>query len=438
MVRRLLIAVALAACDPNLPSKIPCQTNDNCPYGLGCNLTARVCVEVLGCGDNNGGGPCFYGSPMSPGVVLNGSGATVTWSPGNTPNNASGFAVLRATAQAGPYAVVGTVTPYTTQQSSFNDPGPLAPGTTYWYEVATSWPQNVVGTPSPATSLMVPHWMPRAPMFTSRYGLAAATINGVIYAVGGYSTSTSLTTLEAYDPVADTWSSKADMPTARAYLGAGVVNGSLYAVGGGCNCSGGPASVTTLEAYDPVAGTWSSNAPMPTARSDLAAAVVNGVLYAVGGSGSGSTVEAYDPGSNTWSAKAPLPTARYDLAAAVVGGLIYAVGGVDSRANRLATVEAYDPVANTWTTKANMPTPRQGPAVGVVGGILYVVGGTSGFGAYTVVEAYDPVANSWSTKDPMREARAFPGVAVAGGLLFVMGGYGQTGPGLSSLEAFTP
>jgi len=447
MVRRLFVAAALAAaaCNPDLPAKLPCSTNDNCPSGLGCNLSAQICVALPGCGGDFANGSnygCLSGSPTAPSVSLNGSGANITWDPGNTFNNASGFAVLRADSPTGPFAVIGTVTPYSAQpQSTFTDPGPLAVGKTYWYEVATSWPDNVVGPPSPATSFVDSHWSPRASMSSGRYGFATAVFNGVIYAVGGYH-DTALTTVEAYDPAADAWTTKASMPTARTYLAAGAVNGIVYAVGGGCNCNGGPANTGALEAYDPVANTWFSKLPMPTSRSNLAAAVVSGTLYAIGGSPGGSTVEAYDPTSNTWTTKAPMPTARFDLAAEVVNGIIYVVGGVGSGgATRLATVEAYDPASNSWTTKTPMPTARQGPAVGVVGGILYAVGGTtgtSGSGANAVVEAYDPVANSWSAKDPMSTARAFPGAAAVNGSLFAIGGHDNAGIYLFSVEEFAP
>src|ERR1700730_6543222 len=159
------------------------------------------------------------------------------------------------------------------------------------------------------------------------------------------------------------WTSKPAMPTARAALAVGDFNGILYAVGG-YNTD----FLTTVEAYDPATNAWTAKASMPTKRPSLAAGVVNGILYAIGGLGGFgppppatlNTVEAYDPTTNTWTAKASMPTARLGLAVCVVHNILYAVGGEDANRVILNTVDAYDPTTNTWTTKAAMPTPRYG------------------------------------------------------------------------------
>jgi hypothetical protein len=64
-----------------------------------------------------------------------------------------------------------------------------------------------------------------------------------------------------------------------------------------------------------------------------------------------ATVEEYDPATNTWTTKAPMPTARESLGlAAASNGKIYAVGGavmsihgVHFEGHPLATVEEYTP-----------------------------------------------------------------------------------------------
>jgi hypothetical protein len=73
-----------------------------------------------------------------------------------------------------------------------------------------------------------------------------------------------------------------------------------------------------------------TKASMPTLRQDFGVGVVSGVLNTVGGrAGSGlwsATVEAYDPVANSWTTKAP-PSGRYAVGFGVVHGVLYAVGG---------------------------------------------------------------------------------------------------------------
>jgi N-acetylneuraminic acid mutarotase len=104
---------------------------------------------------------------------------------------------------------------------------------------------------------------------------------------------------------------------------------------------------------------------MPTARGTHISGVVNGVIYAIGGlSFNGgahvlATVEAYDPVTDSWTTMAPMPTARYEFSGSgVVNGVIYALGGSLVDGAPLATVEAFDPSTNTWATKAPMLAPR--------------------------------------------------------------------------------
>lgn len=110
--------------------------------------------------------------------------------------------------------------------------------------------------------------------------------------------------------------------------------------------TGGP-GLTVLEVSDPATDTWDTKAPMPTARSDLAAGIIDGRLYVVGGfpgPGTGADLEVYDPISDRWSAKAMMPTPRGDLAAAVLSNKLYAVGGTSLPGQTpLAALEEYTP-----------------------------------------------------------------------------------------------
>jgi hypothetical protein len=181
------------------------------------------------------------------------------------------------------------------------------------------------------------------------------------------------------------WTTKAPIPTARYLLAAGVISGNFYAIGGD---NGTGRGLNTVEAYNTATDTWTTKAPMPTARFGLAVGGGNGKLYAVGGYNGNylSTAEAHKPATDTWTAKASMPTSRVNLAVGMINGKLYAVGGYNG--SYLSTVEAYDPTSNTWTTKASMPTAREFLAVGVVDSILYAVGGFTGNNYLNTVEAF--------------------------------------------------
>ena len=121
-------------------------------------------------------------------------------------------------------------------------------------------------------------------------------MDGIIYAIGGHTSSSTLATVEAYDPKTNHWTTKASMPVPRAQFGIGVLKGQIYVVGG----TDGNQNGATVMSYNPKKDRWKMRAPMPTARVDLAAAAVNGLLYAAGGLSQDerqflATVEAYKP-----------------------------------------------------------------------------------------------------------------------------------------------
>src|SRR6266853_600152 len=270
----------------------------------------------------------------------------------------------------------------------------LAPTTTYAFQVqayrSTLDLVVVSGDPSNIAqgTTTCDCWTTRARMPNSRYALAAADVNGTLYAVGGYRCCVYPAAVEAYDPAGDTWTTRASLPTPRKDLGAATVGGILYAVGG-IDAAGN--ILTTLEAYDPATDTWTTKAPMPTARADLGVAAVNGVLYAVGGSNFSSSpwsvldiLEAYDPVTDTWTTKAPMPTALMFVAAASMDGVLYAVDKSDLDVKAL---RAYDPASDTWTEKTPMTrTGMRSFGVVAIDGRLYAVGDEG----YGFLKAYQP------------------------------------------------
>ena len=195
------------------------------------------------------------------------------------------------------------------------------------------------------------------------------------------------------------------MPTLRQGLGAAVVNGKIYAIGGS-NKSG--ARLGTVEEYSPSSNTWNTNkTPMPTPRH--APAVVKGCddrIYVFGGTPSGSVapldvVEAYNPtaddpsvpSNDPWESLAPMPTPRSNLAAALGPNCkIYVIGGFNHNIvdGNFDVVEVYDPGTNTWENGPSMSTARGYLAAtrDDCSGKLYAIGGATlpGFSALKTVE----------------------------------------------------
>jgi N-acetylneuraminic acid mutarotase len=165
--------------------------------------------------------------------------------------------------------------------------------------------------------------------------------------------------------------------------------------------------------------------------------VIGGYLYTSGATaGPFNTVEVYDIGTNTWSTAAPMPTAREGLLAATVGDKIFAIGGLTVAA-RVGTptgvVERYNVVTNTWDTGFTpMPTPRGIVFGGVACGNnpVFVIGGTSAGGLATSKnEAYIPSHDAWITRADMPGTRAEAGAAVVGSEIHAIGGFTIT-PGV--------
>ena len=119
------------------------------------------------------------------------------------------------------------------------------------------------------------------------------------------------------------------MPTPRDHHAIGVLNGKLYAIGGRIN-GRHDKSITANEEYDPSTDRWRARDPLPTVRSGIVAASLDGKVFVFGGEsnfGTHNQTESYDPASNRWQSWAPMPIARHGLGAAVLGQSIYVISG---------------------------------------------------------------------------------------------------------------
>ncbi|MDQ3983917.1 MAG: kelch repeat-containing protein, partial [Thermoproteota archaeon] len=75
-----------------------------------------------------------------------------------------------------------------------------------------------------------------------------------------------------------------------------------------------------------------------------------------------------------WTTAAPMPTARSEIAGTILDGKVYVIGGFDGSGRSTTITEVYDPMTNQWTTAAPLPQPLDHTAAASFEGKLYVVG----------------------------------------------------------------
>lgn len=194
----------------------------------------------------------------------------------------------------------------------------------------------------------------------------------------------------------------------------------------------GPTASTRPPTGSPAAEGWRTLAPMPTPRSEVAAAELDGKIYVVGGFvGNGSataTVEVYDPAKNTWVSVASLPATRHHTVAVGLGGKLYVVGGFEtSFQDPTTTTFVYDPASDSWTEAASMTVPRGGHAVAVLNERIYAIGGARPGPAdapqnIAELEVYDPGADQWETRSELPTPRDHLGAATVGDRIYAVGG----------------
>ena len=182
----------------------------------------------------------------------------------------------------------------------------------------------------------------------------------------------------------------------------------IWLVGGYVGDHPGPGT-THVWKYDTATDTWSAGPDLPAARGAGAAALLGRKLHFFGGMDETRTTDegdhwAFDldnPDAG-WVSLAPLTNPRNHVAAAVVNGKLFAVGGQhaqESSQDPQLEVDSYDETTDTWTRVADLPVPRShvNASTFVMNGQIIVLGGENGYNLpQSTVYAYDPLADKWS------------------------------------------
>lgn len=309
-----------------------------------------------------------------------------------------------------------------------------------------------------------PSFSDAAPMPSPRQEIYATTHDGLILTAGGLAEQASAVRDDflAYDPAADRWSALASLPAARHHITLATVEGTVYAVGGFSGAFPDWKPEPSVWAYVVDTGAWRTVADLPLARGEHVSAVVDGRLYVIGGRVPGTPsaatfgahrdtarMDIFDPQAGTWSRGPDAPTARNSAGSAVIDGKIYVVGGRQFLAQgdgepanvNVASLEVFDPASGLWSVGAPLPQGAGGIAVTSVDGQLAVFGGEQWTPTREVFAQgwlYDPATDAWAATAGLNVPRHGAAAASLGARIFVFGGADAVGAGdVATNEALT-
>lgn len=233
------------------------------------------------------------------------------------------------------------------------------------------------------------------------------------------------------------WRAAAPVPVARTEVAAALF-GQEIAVVGGFLANGRNSS--RADAYSPRRNRWRRLPNLPV-RLDHATAVGRGTeLYVVGGYGPGSVAQAglYALRGRRWVTLPQMPAPRAAAGAAILNGKLYVVGGVEAPGRLATDAFAYDLARGRWSLAAG-PRPREHLGAAALGNTIYAVAGrTSGLDSnLDLVEAYDPRANRWRAIPRVPATRGGTAAAAVAGRLVSAGGE-EPGGTIRTVFAYNP
>ena len=149
-------------------------------------------------------------------------------------------------------------------------------------------------------------WQDMAPMRSSRRGLCALSLNGLIYAIGGHDGQQGLNSVERYDPSNDQWENVASMDETRCFASATVMDNKILVVGGTGDFF---LPLQNCELYDPTTDVWSLlRAELCVPRSNAAIGKAKKKIFVFGGIYSNGIVEFYDKDKEEWAEVGKIPS----------------------------------------------------------------------------------------------------------------------------------
>jgi len=285
-------------------------------------------------------------------------------------------------------------------------------------------------------------WSTKAADPTVRAEAMGASVNGKVFAFGGYVDRTyhPIARVDVYDVAANKWTRLNDMPFgALTHAGTTTDGQFVYLAGGypGSATKGQTFFTRNVWQYDTTSDTWKAMPPLPAGRGAGTLVNLDHVLYFFGGADpnrkDASNMWKLDLNNSAagWNTVASMPAPRNHVGGVALNGSIYAIGGQTGQDNLSVfkgDVWRYDPGSNKWTTVAsliNQPRSHIAAASFAYNGKIIVEGGEGpGRVALRNVEEYDPSTNKWSSLTPLPGGRSSGiGVNLGDGRIMYTSGY---------------
>ncbi len=207
-------------------------------------------------------------------------------------------------------------------------------------------------------------------------------------------------------------------------------------------------------------GTWTEMAPMPGARSQPAAAALDGIVYVAGGVVDHSIdwepdieypadILAYDPTKDVWQTVGQLAIPARAPAMAALNGRLYVIGGCHEYPfEPIADVQIFDPGTGQVETGPSLPYGLCGSSAVVLDGRIHVIGGAYiwdstdplfGDAPSSAHLVFDPSTGTWSELAPLPIARTRHAAVVLDGAIYVVGALGYlVGNPDSAVQVYDP
>ncbi|NQS99278.1 MAG: hypothetical protein HQ591_12565 [candidate division Zixibacteria bacterium] len=292
---------------------------------------------------------------------------------------------------------------------------------------------------SPHSNNCIAGWQGLPPISVPRAGIAAAALDGEIYAIGGgQGPGFTYDLVERYNPVLEQWTTITPLNHARAFAAAASANGRIFVFGGRLDPS---TPIGTVEMYDPELETWEDVAELTVPREGLAAVYFQDEIWVIGGhsatAGYSGDVDAFDPANLTFSQPYPsINPMRAGHAAAASEDEIRILGGVYFGLLNLNTTWN----DSIWVNETPLTIPRRSLGAVILGDSLIAFGGDNGENPLNTAECFRFSTSEWTPFDSMLFHRQAPGVTTFNGEIYAIGGYGVTTCDygyLSSMEKYT-